>query len=77
MLSVAAPWRHPCLPAAPHLPPVHQRTQDRVRPTLPPLFLCNILLRHFIKHVHNALEAAAIYATVEGDVTLPNPEPDP
>ncbi len=42
---------------------------------LPPICrLCINALKtvHFIKHVHNAIEAAAIYATVEGDVRVGN-----
>jgi hypothetical protein len=42
---------------------------------LPPICrLCINALKtvHFIKHVHNAIEAAAIYATVEGDLRVGN-----
>jgi hypothetical protein len=42
---------------------------------LPPICrLCINALKtvHFIKHVHNALEAAAVYATAEGDVRPPH-----
>ena len=42
---------------------------------LPPICrLCINALKtvHFIKHVHNALDAAAIYATAEGDVRVGN-----
>jgi hypothetical protein len=42
---------------------------------LPPICrLCINALKtvHFIKHVHNGIEAAALYATAEGDVRVGN-----